>query len=106
MDVYLCEDWLAKVRGIEAKLREGLEPLRALQGVRDVRVLGAIGVVEVDRAADNTILAPAFVREGVWVRPFGNIFYLMPPFVIGDDELDKLLAGFVSGTKRWVSKTL
>lgn len=106
MDVFLCEDWITKVRHIEERLKKGLEPLANTAGVRDVRVLGAIGVVEVDRAADNRILAPAFVREGVWVRPFGNLFYLMPPFVISDDELDRLLTGFVRVTQQWTAGIL
>ena len=106
LDVYRSEDWEAKVRAIEAGLRTGLEPLRGLEGVRDVRVLGAIGVVEVERAADNTILSRAFVQEGVWVRPFGHVFYLMPPFVIRPEELEALIEAFVKVTKRWVRREL
>lgn len=106
MDVYLSEDWETKARQIESYLKEGLEPLRGLSGVRDVRVLGAIGVVEVERVADNRILAPAFVREGLWVRPFGRVFYLMPPFVITPDELQTLIEGFVKITTQWVDGRL
>lgn len=106
MDVYLSEDWEEKVRRIESQLKQGLEPLRTLSGVRDVRVLGAIGVVEIERAADNRILAPAFVRQGIWVRPFGRIFYLMPPFVIDQKDLNTLIEDFVKVTSQWVTGVL
>ena len=106
MDVYMSEDWEAKVACIEARMKKALETLRGCPGVKDVRVLGAVGVVEVDRVADNRILAPVFVREGVWVRPFGRLFYLMPPFVIDEAELDKLLSVFVKVTKLWVERRI
>ena len=106
MDVYMSEDWEAKVRRIESELKKGLEPLRKVSGVKDVRVLGAIGVVETERAADNRILAAQFVKEGIWVRPFGNIFYVMPPFVIEPDELQTLIVGFVKVTRNWVEEKI
>ena len=106
LDVYMSQDWEARVHAIECKLQAGLESMRGMPGVRDVRVCGAIGVVEVERSADNRVLAPAFVREGVWVRPFGNVFYLMPPFVISDDELDRLLTAFRKVTTAWIRNKL
>ena len=106
MDVYMSEEWEAKVRRIESEMKKGLEPLRKVSGVKDVRVLGAIGVVETERAADNRILAAQFVKEGIWVRPFGNIFYLMPPFVIEPDELQTLIVGFVKVTRNWVEEKI
>lgn len=106
MNVYMSEDWEAKVRRIESELKKGLEPLRKVSGVKDVRVLGAIGVVETERAADNRILAAQFVKEGIWVRPFGNIFYVMPPFVIEPDELQTLIVGFVKVTRNWVEEKI
>ena len=106
LDVYMSQDWEARVHAIECKLKAGLESMRGMPGVRDVRVCGAIGVVEVERSADNRVLAPAFVREGVWVRPFGNVFYLMPPFVISDDELDRLLTAFRKVTTAWTRNKL
>lgn len=106
MDVYMSEDWEAKVRRIESELKKGLEPLRKVSGVKDVRVLGAVGVVETERAADNRILAAQFVKEGIWVRPFGNIFYVMPPFVIEPDELQTLIVGFVKVTRNWVEEKI
>ena len=76
---------------IEGGMRAGLEPCRALAPVRDVRVLGAIGVVELKAPLDLGQVQPMFVERGVWVRPFGNLVYLMPPFVIGDADLQTLM---------------
>ena len=71
-------------------MREELAPCKDFSYVADVRVLGAIGVVELENAVDTSQLMPLFVELGVWIRPFGNIIYLMPPFIIGQDELSKL----------------
>jgi adenosylmethionine-8-amino-7-oxononanoate aminotransferase len=81
---------LAQVAAIAAQLRAELEPCRALPGVRDVRVLGAIGVVELDRIADLNALKAELVGQGVWIRPFGRIVYLTPAFTIAPDELGRL----------------
>ena len=84
----LCSnDWQASVMRLEAGLRQGLEPCRAFTGVSDVRVLGAIGVVELHRPVDMASIQKQFVDKGVWVRPFGRLVYLMPPFIMRDEEL-------------------
>ena len=89
----LCSyDWQRAVLRLEAGLRQGLEPCRALGNVTDVRVLGAIGVVELHRPVDMALIQKQFVDKGVWVRPFGRLVYLMPPFIIGDEELGVLTA--------------
>lgn len=80
---------LAQVAAIEARLERELEPCRALPGVVDVRVRGAIGVVELARD-DASRLRPRFVEKGVWLRPFGRFVYLMPPFVIAPGDLSIL----------------
>ena len=90
----LSEPWKDMVRAIEAGLRSGLEPCRGLPGVKDVRVLGDIGVVEMERPVDQDGLTRAFVERGAWVRPFGSVIYLIPPYVIGADDL-ALLTGAV-----------
>jgi adenosylmethionine-8-amino-7-oxononanoate aminotransferase len=90
LDLFEREPKAGRVAQIEARLRQGLEPCRSMSGVVDVRVRGAIGVVQLDRAIDVFALRPRFVEQGVWVRPFKDIVYLMPPLVIDDDELDLL----------------
>ena len=90
LDLFAREDRLAQARAIEARLTTGLAPSRALPGVVDVRCLGAIGVVELDRIADLAALRRAFVDQGVWIRPIRNIVYLTPALTIGAAELDAL----------------
>jgi adenosylmethionine-8-amino-7-oxononanoate aminotransferase len=90
LDLFEREPRLKQVAKISTALRQGLEPCRKLSGVRDVRVKGAIGVVEFDRIDDLDALRQRFIAEGVFIRPFGNIAYLTPAFTIGDDDLDGL----------------
>ena len=91
LDLFEREPKEGQVEQIEAGLREGLEPCRSMPGVVDVRVSGAIGVVQLAGGTDVYALRPRFVEQGVWVRPFKDIVYLMPPLVIEDDELDILM---------------
>jgi adenosylmethionine-8-amino-7-oxononanoate aminotransferase len=83
----LGSPWQTRVATIELALREQLASCRALPGVADVRVLGAIGVVETRDPVDMSVLQPALVDRGAWVRPFGRLVYTMPPYVIAADEL-------------------
>jgi adenosylmethionine-8-amino-7-oxononanoate aminotransferase len=82
--------WQERIARIEQGLREGLEACRGLPQVADVRVLGAIGVVELESPVDMQAMQPRFVEAGVWVRPFGRLVYLMPPYIIGQADLEKL----------------
>jgi adenosylmethionine-8-amino-7-oxononanoate aminotransferase len=91
LDLFERETRLSQVAKIAADLRQGLEPCRTLPGVKDVRVKGAIGVVELDRIENLDALRQRFIAEGVFVRPFGNIVYLTPAFTIAEDDLVKLM---------------
>ncbi len=82
--------WQQRVSHIEQRLREGLEPCQTLPQVADVRVLGAIGVVELFTPVDMKSVQPQFVEHGVWIRPFGKLIYLMPAFVMEDADLKTL----------------
>ncbi|MFB7586220.1 adenosylmethionine--8-amino-7-oxononanoate transaminase [Streptomyces sp. NPDC056169] len=93
LDLLLSQDWAVDVKRIEAGLREGLAPVADVPGVREVRVLGAIGVVQLDHDVDMAAATRAAVREGVWLRPFRDLIYTMPPYVTGDEDLARICAG-------------
>jgi adenosylmethionine-8-amino-7-oxononanoate aminotransferase len=95
LDLFACEPRLAQVSVISTALSRGLAPCRDLPGVREVRVKGAIGVVELDRIENLNALKRRFVEAGVWLRPFGNIIYLTPAFTIGEQELSLLTSTVV-----------
>jgi adenosylmethionine-8-amino-7-oxononanoate aminotransferase len=90
LDLFETEDRLGQVAAIAAGLEEGLGPCRTIPGINDVRILGAIGVVELDHLSDPKALQRRCVEAGVWVRPFRNIVYLTPSFTIGADDLAML----------------
>jgi adenosylmethionine-8-amino-7-oxononanoate aminotransferase len=92
LDLFENEPRLAQIAALSARLARGLEPCRALPGIVDVRVMGAIGVVELAPPVDLPALKAAFVAEGVWIRPFRNIIYLTPALTIDSAELDTIIA--------------
>jgi adenosylmethionine-8-amino-7-oxononanoate aminotransferase len=92
IELLLNQDWQHKVRSIEEQLDNELRPYHRHPAVADVRVLGAIGVVELHQAADVARLQELFVNEGVWIRPFGKMIYLMPPYIVAPDDLSRLNA--------------
>ena len=91
----LSQDWQANIQRIESHLKTKLNVLKNLEYVQDVRVLGAIGVVELTFDVDMRSLQQQFVERGVWVRPFGKLVYVMPPYIITEHELEFLLTKLV-----------
>lgn len=94
-ELLISQDWQSNIQRIETQLRTALTPLQSLEYVYEVRVLGAIGVVELTFNVDMKTLQQEFVRRGIWVRPFGKLVYVMPPYVITSQELKTLLEQLV-----------
>eukprot|EP00667_Euglena_gracilis_P010936 EG_transcript_11150 len=92
--------WQARLRRLEAGLTAGLAPCRGLPQVADVRVLGGIGVVELRRPVDMATMQRQFVERGVWVRPFGRLVYVMPPYVMEAEQLATLTAAICDVVQR------
>ncbi|MGW0158744.1 adenosylmethionine--8-amino-7-oxononanoate transaminase [Mycobacterium sp. NPDC003323] len=96
VELLLEGDWRAAVRGIGSGLRAGLEPARELSAVADVRVLGAIGVIEMHEPVDMVRATETALRHGLWLRPFGKLVYAMPPFICSTEEVAQIGGGMVA----------
>jgi len=99
VELLLGQDWQARVRDIEEGLRRGLAPAAELAGVADVRVLGAIGVIEMREPLDPAAMAVATdtaISHGIWLRPFRNLVYVMPPFICTPQEVDTITSAMVA----------
>ncbi len=96
IELLLAGDWQTRVSVIETALRDGLEPARTLPGVADVRVLGAIGVVEMARPVDLAVATVTALRNRVWLRPFGKLVYVMPPYICTDEEIAQITSAVVA----------
>ena len=95
VSLLLESNWEEKVHQIERQLQTELSPAATFPVVREVRVLGAIGVIEMREAVDMERMQAAFVAEGIWVRPFGRLVYIMPPYIINEEELHVLCRGLL-----------
>jgi adenosylmethionine-8-amino-7-oxononanoate aminotransferase len=106
VELLLSQDWRSSVAEISAGLTAGLEPASTLPGVVDVRVCGAIGVIECDRPVDLGIATPAALDRGVWLRPFRNLVYAMPPFICTPDEIAQVTSAMVEVARLTGSRRL
>jgi len=105
IDLLLQSPWQTNIQRIEQRLLAGLAPCKDLPQVSNVRVLGAIGVVEMKQPFDMRTIQPAFVEAGVWVRPFGKLVYLMPPYIMNDDDLRQLTNAVCSVISNMIKKS-
>ena len=96
----LSRDWRGEVQQIESELTEGLAPASSLPGVRDVRVLGAIGVVEMEAPIPVATTQAVLIERGVWLRPFGRLLYTMPPFVSSVPDIRTIAAAMIDAARR------
>ncbi len=106
VELLLGQDWRSSVAAISTGLTAGLEAARALPSVTDVRVCGAIGVIECDRPVDLAITTPAALDRGVWLRPFRNLIYAMPPFICTPDEIAQITSAMVEVARLTGSRRL
>lgn len=96
VELLLSRDWRGEVARLESGLREGLAPARELPGVTDVRVLGGIGVIQLDRPVDMRAATDAAVGAGAWLRPFRDLVYAMPPFICDTTDLDTVTRAMIA----------
>ncbi|MDT5094487.1 MAG: adenosylmethionine---8-amino-7-oxononanoate aminotransferase [Mycobacterium sp.] len=96
VELLLGQDWRTRVADIEAGLSGGLEKAQSVDGVTDVRVLGAIGVIEMRHPVDLAVATPVALDHGVWLRPFRNLIYVMPPYICSPAEIDQITSAMVA----------
>lgn len=96
IDLLLCSDWQARIQQISQQIHSTLQPVQQCPQVADVRVLGAIAVIELHQPVNMADFTRRCVELGVWIRPFGRLVYIMPPFIITPDQLDQLLQALIT----------
>jgi adenosylmethionine---8-amino-7-oxononanoate aminotransferase len=99
IDLLLDQDWAREVKRISSGLADGLRPAARIAGVTDVRVLGAIGVVQLDHPVGIAAATRAAVRTGVWLRPFRDLIYTMPPYVTSDTDIDRICSAVLAAAR-------
>jgi len=102
IELLLNNDWQSRVQEIEQQLKSGLALAKDFSNVADVRCLGAIGVIETKESVDLAKIQKQFVAEGIWVRPFNNRVYIMPPYIISKSDLDELMTGMLKVVKNYL----
>jgi adenosylmethionine-8-amino-7-oxononanoate aminotransferase len=93
-------NWQSQVANIEQRLKLHFKPFSALPQVNNVRVLGAIGVIELHNPVDMESIQAAFVAQGIWIRPFGKLVYIMPQYIVSNEELERLCSGMYNVISR------
>jgi adenosylmethionine-8-amino-7-oxononanoate aminotransferase len=99
LELLTGSDWSANIERLSTRLATGLEPARALPGVTDVRVLGAVGVIQLDHGVDVVAATDAALAAGVWLRPFRDLIYTMPPYICTDDQIDTICAAMLGAVE-------
>lgn len=101
IDLLTENDWQSNISRIEKGLHKGLSSCKTLNKVKEVRILGAIGVIELHNPVDMARIQPLFVEHGIWIRPFGKLVYTMPAFIISNEELEKLCRQIFTVLEKW-----
>ena len=97
-------EWQKNVSRIEQALNDGLKDGSKISGVAEVRCLGAIGVIEMEQPVDTASIQKLFIKRGLWLRPFGKLIYIMPPYIMDNDDLRLLTSGMLSAIKEYVEE--
>jgi adenosylmethionine-8-amino-7-oxononanoate aminotransferase len=91
IDLLIESPWQERIAAMSRAFSQHLLPCQSWDGVAEVRIKGGIGVLELEQPVDMARISRRFVDKGVWIRPFGKLVYVMPPYIIGDEDLDTLL---------------
>jgi adenosylmethionine-8-amino-7-oxononanoate aminotransferase len=105
IDLILSYDIEARTVNMQALMDEQLATAAKLKGVKEVRCLGAVAVIELDEAVDMPVFQSLLIDNGIWVRPFGKLVYIMPPYVITDDELVTLCQALLTVVTAYLNQT-
>ncbi|SIS48097.1 adenosylmethionine--8-amino-7-oxononanoate transaminase [Neptunomonas antarctica] len=102
LQLLIESDWKSNLQRIETALKTGLNPASEIKGVAEVRCLGGIGVVELSQPVDSARIQKMFIEKGIWVRPFGKLVYIMPPYIMDNETLNTLTSGIIEVLHRYL----